>query len=116
MRSTDETALFCDLAETYNVFGFDSLPIEQVAMLAAGLREDSRIKQKMSGLSFAPKQLILSHLADTASSVLYTLTRGGIGEPYMFMEHIKESKQKESEGFNTGQEFLDFWRKNVMEG
>lgn len=49
MISTDRGSLICDLAETYGVFDYRSLPVRTVATLSVGLREDSRIKTKMRG-------------------------------------------------------------------
>ena len=49
MIATDENALLCDLAETYGIFDFNALPVETLAALSFGLRENSRIKRKMSG-------------------------------------------------------------------
>lgn len=45
----DSDALLCDLAETYNVYDLKALPVSTLARLSCGLRENSRIKVKMSG-------------------------------------------------------------------
>ena len=45
----DEDALICDLAETYHIYDYRSLPVKLVATLSAGLRDDSRIKLKAAG-------------------------------------------------------------------
>ncbi|MBQ9075088.1 MAG: hypothetical protein IJY32_03895 [Mogibacterium sp.] len=49
MISKDRGALICDLAETYGIYDYRSLPVSTVATLSAGLREDSRIKTKIRG-------------------------------------------------------------------
>ena len=36
MIFTDEEALICDLAETYQIFDYRSLPVRTVATLSAG--------------------------------------------------------------------------------
>lgn len=43
MILTDEDALICDLAETYHVLDYRSLPLLTAATLASGLRSDARI-------------------------------------------------------------------------
>jgi len=49
MISADRGALICDLAETYGIYDYRSLPVRTVATLSVGLREDSRIKMKLNG-------------------------------------------------------------------
>ena len=49
MISKDKGALICDLAETYGIYDYRSLPVRTVATLASGLRENSRIKTKLRG-------------------------------------------------------------------
>lgn len=46
MINTDESAVICDLAETYSIFDYKSLPVLTVATFCVGLRENSRIKMK----------------------------------------------------------------------
>ena len=48
--ATDETAVICDLAETYGVLNYRALPVKTLAALCAGLRENSRIKMKLAGV------------------------------------------------------------------
>ena len=67
MLEADEDALICDLAETYGIFDYESLPVKLVATLAVGLRGDSRIKMKISGAVLSQRDLILSQIADYAA-------------------------------------------------
>ena len=48
MIKTDEDALICDLAETYQIYDYKSLPAYMVATFSVGLRENSRIKMKLN--------------------------------------------------------------------
>ena len=48
MMAVDRDAWICDLAETYRIFDYRALPVGLLATLSFGLREDSRIKQKMN--------------------------------------------------------------------
>lgn len=43
MISIDRDALLCDLAETYHIYSMRGLPARTLAVLAFGLRADSRI-------------------------------------------------------------------------
>ena len=64
MISLDEDALICDLAETYHIYDYRSLPVRTVATLAAGLRDNSRIKLKAAGVPVAVETLLLASIAD----------------------------------------------------
>lgn len=50
MMATDEDALICDFAETYHIYDYRQLKPSYAATLAAGLREDSRIRTILGGL------------------------------------------------------------------
>lgn len=62
--ATDEEALICDLAETYHIFNYRKLPPKLVAILAKGLRDDSRIKLKLSGNKMSFNTLLSAMLVD----------------------------------------------------
>lgn len=57
--------LVCDMAETYHVFDLRALPVETLATLAVGLRENSRVKMKMAGIRYIPMEVVLSEFFDT---------------------------------------------------
>ena len=46
MMALDEDALICDFAETYHIYNIYGMPVQYIATLAIGLRDDSRIKSK----------------------------------------------------------------------
>ena len=50
MLNLDKDALLCDLAETYHIYDYKSLPCKMVATFSCGLRADSRIKMKIAGI------------------------------------------------------------------
>lgn len=75
MIEEDEDALFCDFAETYHILNFYSLQVETAARLAAGLRENSRIKSKMAGLEASFNTFILADAADSLRLLLWTKTK-----------------------------------------
>ncbi len=47
MLAVDRDALVCDLAETYGILDLYAHPAQLIATLAAGLRENSRIYERM---------------------------------------------------------------------
>ena len=105
MIELDEDALICDLAETYQIFDYRSLPVQLVATLSAGLREDSRIKLRAAGSPVSMETIILSAIADNLA-----LLRAGFDkrakEPFLFTEAINgEKKKKQTMSFKTAAEF-----------
>ena len=74
MINFDEDALICDLAETYHIYDYRSLPVQLVATLSAGLRDDSRIKIKMSGMKMDFNKYILAALFDKVNWLCWTKT------------------------------------------
>jgi len=77
MVSFDENALICDLAETYGIYDMEALPAATVAVLSCGLREDSRIMQKISGQRIPMNSILLSGIADRISIIAWMLSEDG---------------------------------------
>lgn len=74
MIKTDEDALICDLAETYHIFDYRSLPLKLAATLSVGLRDDSRIKMKMANTPIALDSFLLAVIADRVEQFRYGFT------------------------------------------
>lgn len=77
MIAADEGALECDLAETYGILEHRSLGARKLATLAAGLRENSRIKSKLSGQAFPHDTLLLASAVDMLSLLWWAQTEDG---------------------------------------
>lgn len=74
MIKTDEDALICDLAETYHIFDYRSLPLKLAATLSVGLRDDSRIKMKMVNTPIDLDSFLLAVIADRVEQFRYGFT------------------------------------------
>ena len=107
MISRDENALICDLAETYQIYDYRSLPVKLVATLAAGLREDSRIKLKMAGLKGDMKEILLATIADGIRYSLYVWGGGKGDAPEQITPsyYPPKEKKKQYQSFSTPEEF-----------
>ena len=102
----DEDALICDLAETYHILDYRSLPVQLVATLSAGLRDDSRIKLKAAGTSVDLETIILAAIADNLTMLRAGMDRKNRGKPFLFTEAINgERKKQKVRGFRTAEEF-----------
>jgi hypothetical protein len=106
MIEIDEDALICDLAETYQIFDYRSLPVKLVATLSAGLRDNSRIKLKMVDSPVSLESAMLAVIADNL-----TLLRAGFGKenrakPFLFTDAINGGNKKQKvKGFKTAEQF-----------
>ena len=77
MIKTDEDSLVCDLAETYNIYDYEQLPLKKVAVFSYGLKDDSRIKMKLNGQKTPLDTLILAGISDKVNSLVWFQTEDG---------------------------------------
>ena len=77
MMHTDRSALLCDLAETYQIYDIKAHPASRVALFAAGLRDNSRIKMKLAGLPVSNEMLMLAQMVDRLSVLIWQNTKDG---------------------------------------
>ena len=77
MLAEDRDALVCDLAETYHVLDMAALPVPLLATLAAGLREDSRIRMKMAGERERVSTILQAAMLDRLTTLCWMQTRDG---------------------------------------
>lgn len=108
---TDEDALLCDFAETYGVLDFFALPCELAATLAAGLRENSRIRMRMAGTRMTPELYLAAICADALQWLRWaqsTDARHNRNRPRSIVAMLSEDKQDRQpvESFATGEEFM----------
>lgn len=109
MIKLDEDALICDLAETYQIYNYRQMPPSLVAVFAIGLREDSRIKMKASGLKVTPDITLKSAMVDRLGLLVWMQTadaQKGRNRPKSILESlINEKPQSEISAFASGKEF-----------
>ena len=116
MIKLDKNALICDLAETYQVYDYRSLPARTAAAFSVGLRDDSRIRRKISGETVPRELIIQAAVADRLGLICYYLTGKKEAAKPLFVEALlgKESEEKESTSdvvaFVTPEEFENAWK------
>lgn len=122
MMEVDEDALICDFAETYNIYDIYQYPCDYVATLAAGLRSNSRIMVKLSGLRITPELFTMCDIADSLRILRWWKTKDGQkgrNMPPMLLEAFSgENKTDENEeirGFKSGEDFLKEWKRLTEE-
>ena len=107
MIALDEDALICDLAETYQVYDYRSLPLKLVATLSAGLRDNSRIKLLMAGAPAPLDSILLASIADRIEIFRYSFSdnaKRGQKMPVSLVETLHGENEK-AKGFRTVEEF-----------
>ena len=109
MILVDEDALICDLAETYQIYDYRQLPPVRVAVFAYGLRDDSRIKMKLSGQSVPLDTILLAKISDSLSTLVWFQTEDGqkgINRPKMLTDLLLNAKSdSDIEAFHSGEDF-----------
>lgn len=116
MLSTDRDALVCDLAEVYGIFDHRALPVSLLATLSVGLREDSRIKRKISGMKLNRTEMLLAAGVDRLNLLLWLNTndgRRGENQPASILDKLlgEIDDDKQTEGFETAEEFEEEWER-----
>lgn len=120
MIAMDENALICDLAETYHIYDYKSLPVSRIATFSVGLRDNSRIKLKMNNMRHSLDTLLLAAVADRLSLLVWAKTKDGAkgtNKPQSMMAMLLgETEQKNVLAFDTPDAFENEWRKITGRG
>lgn len=114
MIALDEDALICDMAETYHIYNVRDFSCDYVATLAIGLRDNSRIKMKATGLRVELNTLLLAHVVDNTAINVYAKTKDaktGRNRPKSIVKTLTEDQSKKPKAFKNGEEFLKEWRR-----
>ena len=77
MLAADRNAVICDLAETYGILDYKALPVPLLATLCSGLRETSRIKMRLSGMSVPSDVMLLAAAVDKLAWLVWAQTTDG---------------------------------------
>jgi hypothetical protein len=108
--------LTCDFAETYHIYDWRQLPGRYAATLAAGLRDNARIKIKMSGTKVSAELMLLATCADALKLLLWQNTKDGAkgrNAPDSILSAIIGKEKETGAGFDTPEEFKA-WRKSKL--
>lgn len=99
--------MICDLLETYHVFNYRELSPLFIGTLLLGLRDDSRVKQKISGSKVGLDTAILIDLSDTLRRIFGMLGRVR-NVPLLSSIIFKEDEDNETMSFATPEDFEKF--------
>ncbi len=107
MIALDEDSLICDLAQTYQIYDYKQLPVSKVAVFSLGLKQDSRIKMKLSGESVPLETILLAGMLDRLSLLLWSKTKDaskGVNRPAMIISKLCKTDEP-MQAFSSGEEF-----------
>lgn len=121
MMSKFPDELACDMAETYGIFDIKRVPVQLLATLAVGLRDDSRVKRAASNTEYSDEIILLASIADSLRWIVWSKTEDGANNrnrPASIMEYYAKQSRPESESefetFESPEEFWE-WARNVTE-
>lgn len=121
MMNTDESALACDLAETYHIYDFRELSVSKIALFSVGLRENSRIKLKINGMKYPFEIMLFAGILDKLALLVWQNTKDGKegrNLPKSLLEsllNIERKDSKEHMTFNSPDEFENM-RRQILRG
>lgn len=118
MIAEDEDALYCDLAETYGLFNWEALPVERLATLSCGLRDDSRIKMALAGAKIDPLKTLLAAAVDRLTTLVWQRTKDGAkgrNRPESVLDALTKEPQEKPLTFTSGLEFEEARAKLLWE-
>ena len=113
--------MICDLAETYNIYDYRQLPPTRVAVFACGLKDESRIKMKLSGQKVPLGTLLLAGISDRLSVLVWGQTKDGQkgrNRPAMLVEALMEKGSKDTDVivFDSGEDFESMRKRLIGQG
>lgn len=121
MIRIDKGALLCDFAETYHIYDIRSLPARLAATYAVGLRDNSRIKMKITGTKAPEDILLLAMAVDRLTLLLWAKTKDGQrgrNKPESITEKLlgaDTGKKREFAKFDSPEDFEAYRRKLLSE-
>lgn len=109
--------MICDLAETYGIFNYEELSPRLVSTLVIGLRDNSRVKRKLSNSRLTFEESMLVIVFDALQAINYKLGhRKGQEKPKSLYKKINEEKKKDDLMTFNSPEMFENWRKEHLDG
>lgn len=109
--------LICDFAEYYHIYDMRAFNIRYIAILAVGLREESRTKIKMNNMKLGMQSLMLAKIADNTSFLVWAKTEDGmnnVNRPPMILQALMKADDPEAaQGFDTVEDFQAEYERRI---
>lgn len=120
MVAAGEDDLTCDFAETYHIYDWRGLPADYAAVLAIGLRDNSRIKMRLSKTRISVDTMLSAIQADALQTLIWFKTKDGAknrNRPASILSALMgvDRHGSDAETFASGEDF-ERRRKAILEG
>lgn len=119
MIRLDRDAWICDLAETYHIYDPEALSVEMLARLSCGLRNDSRIKMKMTGAKASLDTILQMAILDEVRWLKWSKTKDAVKNrnmPKRLLDAVLNGESDEKPtSFQTPEEF-EQRRREILRG
>ena len=101
--------------EIYHIYDYRSLPARRAAIFAAGIRETSRIRMKLSGEQTSRDLFMQAVIADRLGMICYALSEKSAEKPVSLVNLLlgkveMEDVRKDVVTFDTPEEFENAWK------
>lgn len=118
MLRTDRDALICDLAETYGIFDYRALPGRLLATLCVGLRDNSRIKMRLSDTRVPQGDMLLAAVVDRLSWLIWMISKegeNGSNPPVSIVDLLLGVSQERNdvETYDSAEDFEAEWTRRT---
>ena len=110
----DKNALICDLAETYHIYNYRGLPASYLAILCLGLRDNSRIKMKITGTKVPLNTTLKILTLDSLNMLRWQIGCAKGKKPASIYNQV--SAEKPLKGFSSGKDFEEYVNKYFRKG
>jgi len=119
MVAADEDALICDFAETYHIYQWRKLSVKYAAVLAFGLREDSRIRQSLSKSRVTLDLMLKASMVDALNILVWSKSKDAQkhrNRPESILTMLTRDRKPENEvqSFASAEEF-EARRREILE-
>lgn len=113
--------MICDLAETYHILDYRGLSPRLVAVLLLGLRDNSRVKMKLSETKVTIEQMMMAMMADNLNFLSWTKTKDAKHGKYKQKSILKtlmgeyDKKKDDLISFKTVEEYEEYMKQFIKE-
>lgn len=109
MLSHNTEALIADFAEIYHIYSYKQFPATYIALLAAQLSPNSRVKRSYLGVEVSHDYLLQTLIYDRLNLLLWIQSEDGTkgtNRPVSLYEKLTNKLDVgEAQGFDTSEEF-----------
>lgn len=109
--------MICDFAEYYHIYDYRKFAPGYIAILAVGLRGDSRIMTKMSGNKTSVQTMLLASILDAENMQVWMRTKDaehGRNKPKSVLAALNGDQEPQNAAFDSVEDY-ESARKQIIE-